>query len=226
MASTTTTTTEETAAASDAIPQRTIWQTVLHMIRPAIGLTILLTIITGIAYPLAITGLAQVFFPSQANGSLVYKNGQPIASALIGQYWTQPKYFHGRPSATVNLSGTAAPYEADNSGGTNYGPTNAALQAEVQANIDQVRKDNPDQPADVPIPVDLVTSSASGLDPDISVAGAYYQIPRVAKARAMTQAQVRAIINAHVTDRFLGIYGEPYVNVLALNQALDHAQGK
>jgi K+-transporting ATPase ATPase C chain len=226
MASTATTTTEATAAANDAIPQRTIWQTVLHMIRPAIGLTILLTIITGIAYPLAITGLAQVFFPSQANGSLVYKNGQPIASALIGQYWTQPQYFHGRPSATVNLSGTPAPYEAGNSGGSNLGPTNAALQAEVQANIDQVRKENPDEPADVPIPVDLVTSSASGLDPDISIAGAYYQIPRIAKARAMTQAQVRVIIDAHVTDRFLGIYGEPYVNVLALNQALDHAQGK
>lgn len=222
----TTTTTEETLATTVAAPQRTIWQTVLRMIRPAIGLTILLTIIMGIAYPMAITGLAQLLFPSQANGSLVYKNGQPIASALIGQYWTQPQYFHGRPSATANLSGTPAPYEADNSGGTNYGPTNSALQAEVQANINQVRKENPDEPADVPIPVDLVTSSASGLDPDISIAGAYYQIPRVAKARNMTQAQVRAIVDANITDRFLGVFGEPFVNVLTLNLALDKAQGK
>ena len=209
-------------AAEVTTPQPTRSASVVRLvgrfIRPALGLTILLTILTGILYPLAITGLAQTLFNKQANGSLVYKNGQPVASSIIGQYWTQPQYFHGRPSATG--------YAADNSGGSNLGPTNAALQAEVQKNIDQVRKDNPDVPDTTAIPVDLVTSSASGIDPDISVAGAYYQIPRIAKARNLTQDAVRQIVDAHISGRFLGIFGEPTINVLDLNLALDHAQGK
>jgi K+-transporting ATPase ATPase C chain len=200
-------------------------ETILHMvgrfIRPAIALTLVLTVVAGILYPLTITGIAQAIFPSQANGSLIYKNGQPIASSLIGQYWTQPQYFHGRPSAT-----SPTPYNASNSGGSNLGPTNPALQAEIQANIDQVRKENPDVPDTTKIPIDLVTSSASGLDPDISVAGAYYQVPRIAKARGMTAAQVEDIINAHIQGRFMGIFGEDVVNVLELNMALDKAQGK
>ncbi len=214
------------APATDAAPRASLWSQIAGFLRPAILLTLLLAAITGIAYPAAITGLAQWLFPSQANGSLVYKNGQPIASAIIGQYWTQPQYFHGRPSATANLLGTPAPYEADNSGGSNLGPTSAALQAEVQANIDIVRKENPDVPDTTAIPVDLVTSSASGLDPDISVAGAYYQVLRIAKARGMTQDQVQRIIDANTEGRFLGVFGEPRVNVLTLNLALDKAQGK
>lgn len=204
----------------------TIWRIIGRLLRPAIVLTLALTVITGLAYPAAITGLAQLLFPSQSNGSIVSRNGQPIASSLIGQYWVAPQYFHGLRSATVNLSGAPAPYEAGNSAGSNLGPANVALQAEVQANIDQLRKDNPDTPATTPIPIDLVTSSASGLDPDISVAGAYYQIPRIAKARGMTAVAVQAIIDARVHERFLGIFGEPFVSVLELNMALDHAQGK
>src|SRR5579883_2217367 len=170
-------------------------------LRPALVLTLLLTIVTGFLYPGVVTGLSQLLFHSQANGSLVYNaQGQVIGSSLIGQYWTQPQYFHGRPSAT-----SPTPYNASNSGGSNLGPTNSALQAEIQANIDQVRKENPDVPDTTKIPIDLVTSSASGLDPDISVAGAYYQVPRIAKARGMTAAQVEDIINAHIQGRFMGI---------------------
>ncbi len=193
----------------------------LRQVRPAILLTLLLTLLLGVIYPLAVTGAAQALFPAQANGSLVYVNGKPIGSSLIGQYWTQPQYFHGRPSATVNLQGTPAPYQANNSGGSNLGPTNKALVQTVQQRIAALKQENPDVPAGTPIPVDLVTASASGLDPDISVAGAYYQIPRVAKARGLSQATVRALVDAHVTGRFLGLFGEPRVNVLALNLALD-----
>ena len=199
---------------------------VLRQFRPAIMLTLLLTLITGIAYPLATTGAAQVIFPSQANGSIVYVNGKPIGSQLIGQYWTQPQYFHGRPSATVNLQGTPAPYEADNSGGSNLGPTNQTLITTVQQRIAELKKENPDVPGGTPIPVDLVTASASGLDPDISVAAAYYQIPRIAKARGLSQAAVRQIVDAHIEGRFLGLFGEPRVNVLELNLALDGVQGQ
>ncbi len=213
-----TTTTPAAETATEAQPKQTILQLVGRFIRPAIGLTILFTILTGIFYPLAITGIAQALFPSQANGSLVTKNGQTIASGIIGQSWTQPQYFHGRPSATG--------YAADSSGGSNLGPTNSALLTEVQKNTDLVRKENPDVPDTTPIPVDMVTSSASGIDPDISVAAAYYQIARVAKARSMTADQVRALIDSHIQGRFLGIFGEPRINVLALNQALDRAQGK
>lgn len=193
----------------------------LRQFRPAILLTLLLTLIVGILYPLAVTGVAQALFPSQANGSLVYVNGKPIGSALIGQYWTQPGYFHGRPSATLNLAGTPAPYEANNSGGSNLGPTNQTLVQTVQQRIAALKAENPDVPPGTPIPADLVTASASGLDPDISVAAAYYQIPRVAKARGLSQATVRALVDAHITGRFLGLFGEPRVNVLELNLALD-----
>jgi potassium-transporting ATPase KdpC subunit len=198
---------------------------ILRQLRPAILLTLLLTLLAGILYPLATTGVAQALFPSQANGSLVYQNGKAVGSRLIGQYWTQPQYFHGRPSATLNLHGTPAPYEADNSGGSNLGPTSSALTQTVQQRIAALKQENPDVPAGTPIPADLVTASASGLDPDISVAAAYYQIPRVAKARGMSQAAVRAIVDQHITGRFLGLFGEPRVNVLDLNLALDAASG-
>ncbi|HEX8727065.1 MAG TPA: potassium-transporting ATPase subunit KdpC [Ktedonobacterales bacterium] len=209
------------ANSGEAAPVERGRRALLAQFRPAIALTILLLLIVGILYPLAVTGAAQALFPSQANGSLVYVNGKPIGSSLIGQYWTQPQYFHGRPSATLNLQGTPAPYQADNSGGSNLGPTNKALVETAQQRIAELKKENPDEPAGTPIPVDLVTASASGLDPDISVAGAYYQIPRIAKARGLSQATVRALVDAHVTGRFLGLFGEPRVNVLELNLALD-----
>ena len=209
------------AIAKAAKPVERGRQALLRQLRPAILLTLLLTLLLGIIYPLAVTGAAQALFPSQANGSLVYENGKPVGSTLIGQYWTQPQYFHGRPSATVNVQGTPAPYEADNSGGSNLGPTNSALITTVQQRIAALRKENPDTPPGTPIPADLVTASASGLDPDISVAAAYYQIPRVARARGMTQAAVRAIVDAHIAGRFLGLFGEPRINVLELNLALD-----
>jgi K+-transporting ATPase ATPase C chain len=197
---------------------------ILRLIRPAIVMTLALTIITGLIYPGIITGMAQVFFPSQANGSILYVNGKPIGSSLIGQYWTQAQYFHGRPSATNNPAGTPAPYSADNSGASNLGPTNQTLITTVQQRIDDLKKENPDVPAGTPIPADLVTASGSGLDPDISVAAAYYQIPRVAKARGMTQEALRKIVDAHITGRFLGLFGEPRINVLELNLALDGVQ--
>jgi potassium-transporting ATPase KdpC subunit len=204
--------------------QERTWRAILRQFRPAIVLTLALTLIVGIIYPVVTTGVAQGLFPSQANGSLVYANGKPVASSLIGQYWTQPQYFHGRPSVTNNLQGTPAPYEADNSAGSNLGPTNANLVKTTQQRIDDLKKENPDVPAGTPIPVDLVTASASGLDPDISVAGAYYQIPRIAKARNMSQDAVRQIVDQHVDGRFLGIFGEPTVNVLEVNLALDGIQ--
>lgn len=209
------------ATATEPEAQERTWRTLLRQLRPAIVITLVLTIIVGILYPVVTTGLAQVLFPSQANGSLVYQNGKPVGSRLIGQYWTQPQYLHGRPSATLNLQGTPAPYEADNSAGSNLGPTNANLTKTVQQRVADLKKENPDVTAGTPIPVDLVTASASGLDPDISVAAAYYQIPRIAKARGMSQDAVRAIIDQHITGRFLGLFGEPRVNVLDVNLALD-----
>ncbi len=193
----------------------------LRQLRPAILLTLLLTAIVGIAYPAAVTGLAQTLFPSQANGSQVTVNGKPVGSNLIGQYWTQLQYFHGRPSATNNPQGTPAPYSANNSGASNLGPTNSALIQAIQQRIDALKKENPDVPAGTPIPADLVTASGSGLDPDVSVAAAYYQIPRVAKARGLSQGAVRQLVDQHVQGRFLGIFGEPRLNVLELNLALD-----
>lgn len=190
-------------------------------LRPAIMITLLLTIVTGFIYPGIVTGLAQVIFPSQANGSLVYVNGKPVGSALIGQYWTSAKYFHGRPSAALDtVNSTPVPYAADNSGASNQGPTNAILVKTVQQRIAELKKENPDAPAG-PIPVDLVTTSGSGLDPDISVAAALYQAARVAKARGLSLVQVTQLITEYTQGRFLWIFGEPFVNVLEINLALD-----
>ncbi|HLY32851.1 MAG TPA: potassium-transporting ATPase subunit KdpC [Ktedonobacterales bacterium] len=208
----------------DPLEHEPIWRASLKLLRPAIVATLAITIVTGIIYPLVVMGLAQAIFPSQANGSIIYVNGRPVASSLIGEYWTAAKYFHGRPSATL-----PGPYNASSSGGSNLGPTNSALKQTVQQRIAALRKENPDVPTGTPIPVDLVTASASGVDPDISVAGAYYQIPRVAKARHLSQATVTQIVNAHIEGRFLGVFGEPRINVVLLNMALDaysrdHAQ--
>ncbi len=190
-------------------------------LRPAIVLTVILTILTGFIYPGIVTGLAQVIFPHQANGSLLAVNGKVVGSELIGQYWTAPRYFQGRPSATVNATtGKPEPYAADNSSASNAGPTNAAYIQTVQQRVAALKKANPDAPAG-PVPVDLVTASGSGLDPDISLAAASYQVPRIAKARGLSQAQVTQVINDHVQGRFLWVFGEPYVNVLDLNLALD-----
>ncbi len=190
-------------------------------LRPALVITVLLTIVTGFIYPGIVTGVAQVVFPKQANGSLLTVNGKVIGSELIGQYWTSPQYFHGRPSATVNATTSKPdPYAADNSSPSNAGPTNKAYIQTVQQRVADLKKANPDAPAG-PVPVDLVTASGSGLDPDISIAGALYQAPRIAKARGLSVAQVQQVINDHTQGRFLWVFGEPYVNVLDLNVALD-----
>jgi K+-transporting ATPase ATPase C chain len=215
---------QDPAGASARAPE-SFRRGLLRQLRPAILMTLLLTLLLGIAYPEAVTAVAQVLFPSQANGSLIYVNGKLVGSKLIGQYWTQPQYFHGRPSATNNPQGTPAPYSADNSSASNLGPTNQVLVQTVQQRIDQLKKENPDVPAGTPIPADLVTASGSGLDPDISVAAAYYQIPRVAKARGLSQGAVQRIVDQHVQGRFLGLFGEPRLNVLELNMALDGIQG-
>jgi K+-transporting ATPase ATPase C chain len=191
-------------------------------VRPAVVLTLILTIVTGFLYPGVVTGLAQVLFHSQANGSLVYNaQGQAIGSELIGQYWTKPQYFHGRPSATVNQNtGQPEPYNAENSSASNLGPTNKVLIQDVQQRVAALKKENPNAPPG-PVPVDLVTTSGSGLDPDISIAGALYQVPRIAQARGLSQSVVQQLVMNHVQGRFLGIFGEPYVNVLDLNLALN-----
>lgn len=190
-------------------------------VRPALVITLLLTIVTGFLYPGIVTGLAQLLFPHQANGSLVYADGRVVGSELIGQYWTAPQYFHGRPSATLNpTTGAPEPYAANNSGASNAGPTNASYIQTVQQRIAELKKENPNAPPG-PVPVDLVTASGSGLDPDISIAAALYQAPRVAQARGLSLARVQQLITSRETGRFLGIFGEPYVNVLDLNLALD-----
>ena len=192
-------------------------------IRPAIVMIVLMTLITGLAYPLAMTGIARVVFPYQANGSLFEKDGKVIGSALIGQNFTSEKYFHGRPSATTEPDPKDAtktipvPYAADNSGGSNLGPTSKALVDRVKTDAAVLAKENPG----TPIPVDLVTTSASGLDPDITPAGAYFQVPRVAKARGLPEEQVRDLVAQHIDGRLFGLIGEPVVNVLQLNMALD-----
>ncbi|MBI2381638.1 MAG: potassium-transporting ATPase subunit KdpC [Gammaproteobacteria bacterium] len=186
----------------------------MRLIRPALVLFTGLSVVTGIAYPLATTGLAQLLFPHQANGSLVERDGKPIGSALIGQAFTSERYFWSRPSATG-----PEPYNAGASGGSNLGPLNPALAEAVQGRIATLHKAHPDQ--DGPVPVDLVTTSASGLDPHISPAAANYQASRIAKARGLSAAQVQALIAEHTQGRFLGLLGEPVVNVLALNLALD-----
>jgi K+-transporting ATPase ATPase C chain len=195
----------------------------LKEIRPAIVLVLLLTAITGLVYPLAMTGIAEAIFPYQAQGSLIEQNGKVIGSALIGQQFVDDKYFHGRLSATTApdpkdpTKTIDAPYNAANSGGSNLGPTSKALAERVKGDVDKLKTENPN----APVPVDLVTTSASGLDPDISPAAAYFQVTRVAKARNLPQERLRALVADHIEGRTLGLLGEPRVNVLKLNLALD-----
>jgi potassium-transporting ATPase KdpC subunit len=186
----------------------------LRLLRQTIGILVLLTLITGVIYPLVLTGIAQVLFPRQANGSLVVKDGKAVGSELIGQQFGDPKYFWPRPSAT-----TPVPYNGGNSGGSNLGPLNPQLAKNVQERIEALRAADPTHRPGVP--VDLVTASGSGLDPDISPAAAEYQVARVAKARHMDEAAVRDLVDRHTRQRQLGVLGEPRVNVLALNLALD-----
>jgi potassium-transporting ATPase KdpC subunit len=198
----------------------------LKEIRPAIVILVALTLITGLAYPLAITGIAGVLFPRQAQGSLVERNGMVVGSELIGQVFADDKYFHGRPSATNTpdpqdpTKNVDAPYNAANSGGSNLGPTSKALADRLQGEVDKLKAENPA----APVPVDLVTTSGSGLDPHISPAAALFQVPRVAKARNLPEDRVRELVQAQTEGRFLGLLGEPRVNVLALNLALDGAR--
>jgi potassium-transporting ATPase KdpC subunit len=197
----------------------------LREARPAIVLVVALTLITGLIYPLVMTGLAQVLFPRQANGSLIEQGGKVVGSALIGQAFTGEGYFHGRPSATTKpdpndaTKTVDAPYNAANSGGSNLGPTNTALIERVKGDVDKLKQENPT----AQVPIDLVTTSGGGLDPHISPAAAYFQVPRVAKARNMPEDRIRQLVDQHTEGRSFGLLGEPRVNVLALNMALDRA---
>jgi len=200
----------------------------LREIRPAIILLVALTLITGLMYPLAMTGLAQVLFPSQANGSMIVRDGKVVGSALIGQQFTDDKYFHGRPSATNTpdpndaTKTVDAPYNAANSGGSNLGPTNKALIERVKGDVEKLKAENPS----AGVPIDLVTTTGGGLDPHISPEAAFFQVPRVAKARNMPEDRVRQLVDKHIEGRTFGILGEPRVNVLALNMTLDGAVTK
>ncbi len=195
----------------------------LKQIRPAIVLIIALTVVTGVLYPLAMTGIASVVFPSQAAGSLIEQKGKVVGSALIGQEFDSDKYFHGRPSATTApdpkdpTKTIAAPYNAENSGGSNLGPTSKALIDRMKSDVDKLKAENPS----AQVPTDLVTTSASGLDPDISPAGALFQVPRIAKTRNLPEDRVRKLVDDYTEGRWLGLLGEPRVNVLLLNLALD-----
>jgi potassium-transporting ATPase KdpC subunit len=200
----------------------------LKEIRPAIIILVLLTLITGLAYPLAMTAIAGVIFPKQAEGSLIERDGKVVGSALIGQEFKDDKYFHGRPSATTtadpadSTKTVPAPYNAANSSGSNLGPTSKALNDRVKEDVDKLKAEN----SQAAVPIDLVTTSGSGLDPDISPEGALFQVPRVAKARNMPEDRVRQLVNDNTQGRLAGLLGEPRVNVLALNLALDAAAAK
>ena len=197
----------------------------LREVRPAIILVVALTLITGLVYPLFMTGIAEVIFPRQAQGSLIEKDGKVVGSALIGQVFATDKYFHGRPSATNApdpkdpTKTVDAPYNAVNSMGSNYGPTSRALVDRIKADLEKLKAENPS----TPVPQDLVTTSGSGLDPDISPEAALFQVPRVAKARNMPEDRLRQLVQEHTNARLLGLLGEPRVNVLLLNLALDQA---
>ena len=200
----------------------------LKEIRPAIVFIVALTLITGLAYPLAMTGIAGVIFPASSQGSLIEKDGKVVGSELIGQIFTKDEYFHGRPSATNtpdpqdSTKTVDAPYNAANSGGSNLGPTNQALIDRVKGDVEKLKEGNPSGV----VPIDLVTTSGSGLDPHISPDAALFQVPRVAKARNLPEDRVRQLVQEYTEGRFLGLLGEPRVNVLALNMALDRAAAR
>lgn len=181
-------------------------------LRPALVLLLSFTLLTGVAYPLAVTGLGQLLFPRQSNGSLIERDGRVIGSALLGQSFTDARYFHGRPSAAG-----AAGYDADASGGSNFGPSSAALHARIAADLARLHAERPG----VPVPADLLTASASGLDPDLSPQAVQFQLPRVARARGIDEATLQRLVDAQIRGRWLGLYGEPRVNILELNLALD-----
>jgi K+-transporting ATPase ATPase C chain len=199
----------------------------LRQIRPAIVVLVALTLITGLVYPLAMTGIAQAIFPRQAQGSLIERDGKVVGSELIGQVFESEKYFHGRPSATTApdpndaTKTVPAPYNAANSGGSNLGPSNKALIDRVQGDMGKLKQEN----SAAPVPADLVTTSASGLDPHISPEAALFQVPRIAKARNVPDERIRQLVTDHTEGRFLGLLGEPRVNVLLLNLALDQLAG-
>lgn len=197
----------------------------LKEIRPALVVLVGLTLVTGLAYPLTMTGIAGALFPSQAQGSLIEQDGKVIGSSLIGQEFKEDKYFHGRPSVTTAADSNdatktvPAPYNAANSSGSNLGPTSKALSDRMTEDVGKLKAEN----SSMPVPADLVTSTGSGLDPHISPEGAFFQVPRVAKARKLPEDSVRKLVNDNVEGRFAGLLGEPRVNVLALNLALDRA---